>query len=62
MRRCRCGCRRTGWGCCLNSPLTVDSLPSSLRVYPEWNPSVHLINPFEIPDEWARWWGCRFWV
>ena len=43
-----------------NSPLTVDSLPSSLQVYPEWNPTIHLINPFELPDEWAHWWGVDF--
>ena len=43
-----------------NSPLTVDTLPATLQVYPEWNPAIHLINPFEIPDGWARWWGVDF--
>ena len=29
-------------------------------VYPDWSPSVHLINRFPIPREWARYWSIDF--
>ena len=37
-----------------------ETLPTSLQVYPEWNPRIHWINPFDIPDDFARWWGVDF--
>ena len=29
-------------------------------IYEEWNPAVHLIEPFDVPDGWARWWSVDF--
>jgi PBSX family phage terminase large subunit len=33
-------------------------------IYDEWNPGIHLIPPFEIPDDparpWPRWWSIDF--
>jgi phage terminase large subunit len=29
-------------------------------IYEEWNPAVHLVAPFEIPDDWVRWWAIDF--
>lgn len=41
-------------------------------VYETYDPAVHLIDPFEIPDDWRRWWSidfgfvhpfvCQFWA
>jgi len=39
---------------------STETLPSTLLVYPEWNPKIHLINPFDVPDHWAHWWGADF--
>lgn len=39
---------------------TTDELPGTQLVYPEWNPKIHTVNPFEIPNDWARWWGVDF--
>lgn len=43
-----------------SSPTSSELLPSTVVIYPEWNPRVHVINPFEVPDHWARWWGVDF--
>jgi phage terminase large subunit len=29
-------------------------------IYEEWDPDVHLIDRFKIPDEWVRWWSIDF--
>lgn len=29
-------------------------------VYEEWDSSLHLIDPFEIPDDWQRFWSVDF--
>lgn len=29
-------------------------------IFDEWDPSVHLINRFNIPDDWTRWWVVDF--
>lgn len=29
-------------------------------IYDEYNPSVNLIDRFEIPDDWTRWWAVDF--
>jgi len=29
-------------------------------VYEEWDSAVHLIDPFDIPDSWARYWSIDF--
>jgi phage terminase large subunit len=29
-------------------------------IYEEWNELVHLVEPFDIPDDWPRWWGVDF--
>ncbi len=29
-------------------------------IFEEWNPGIHLIPPFEVPDHWARWWSIDF--
>jgi PBSX family phage terminase large subunit len=29
-------------------------------VYPEWDPALHLIDPFAIPHNWPRYWGIDF--
>ena len=29
-------------------------------IYEEFDPAVHLIDRFEIPDSWPRWWGVDF--
>jgi hypothetical protein len=29
-------------------------------VYEDYDPEVHLVNPFDIPDEWVRWWTVDF--
>lgn len=29
-------------------------------VYEDYDPSVHLIEPFKIPDSWTRWWTVDF--
>lgn len=41
-------------------------------IYEEWDPAVHLVDRFEIPDTWTRWWSvdfgytnpfvCQFWA
>lgn len=41
-------------------------------VYENWDESIHLIDPFDIPDSWERWWSidfgyvnpfvCQFWA
>jgi hypothetical protein len=36
------------------------AMPSTLSVYPEWNPNRHLIDPFPIPEDWPRWWSVDF--
>jgi PBSX family phage terminase large subunit len=29
-------------------------------IYEEWNPAIHLVAPFDVPDDWARWWSIDF--
>ena len=29
-------------------------------IYEEWNPAVHHIAPFDVPDSWARYWSVDF--
>jgi PBSX family phage terminase large subunit len=29
-------------------------------VYEEWDPAIHLIDRFDIPWDWTRWWVCDF--
>lgn len=29
-------------------------------IYDEWDPAVHLINSFEIPEDWPRYWSIDF--
>lgn len=29
-------------------------------VYEDYDSSLHLIDPFKIPDHWTRWWVCDF--
>lgn len=29
-------------------------------IYEQWNPALHLIDPFEIPRHWSRWWVVDF--
>lgn len=29
-------------------------------IYEEWDPATHLIDPFEIPPHWRRWWAVDF--
>lgn len=29
-------------------------------IYEEWDPAIHLIDRFEIPDTWERWWTVDF--
>lgn len=29
-------------------------------IYEGWDPSVHLVDPFSIPDSWTRWWTVDF--
>jgi phage terminase large subunit len=29
-------------------------------IYDEWDTSVHLVDAFEIPSDWRRWWGVDF--
>ena len=29
-------------------------------VYPNWDPAVHLVDPFPIPDDWPRLWAIDF--
>jgi PBSX family phage terminase large subunit len=29
-------------------------------IYEGWDPALHLIDPFPIPDEWTRWWAVDF--
>lgn len=29
-------------------------------IYEEWNPAVHQVDPFIIPDSWTRWWTVDF--
>lgn len=29
-------------------------------VYEDWDPAVHLVQPFEIPDSWQRYWAVDF--
>jgi PBSX family phage terminase large subunit len=29
-------------------------------VYDEWDPAVHVIDPFDIPVHWTRWWAIDF--
>ncbi len=29
-------------------------------IYEDWDPSVHLLAPFTIPDNWTRWWVVDF--
>lgn len=31
-------------------------------IYTEFNPAVHLIDPFDVPDSWARYWTVDFGV
>lgn len=41
-------------------------------IYEEWDPAVHLVDRFEVPQEWTRWWSidfgyrnpfvCQFWA
>ena len=43
-----------------SAPSMAEMLPSTLSVYPEWNPERHLIDPFEIPNDWPRYWCVDF--
>ncbi|MFE1024967.1 phage terminase large subunit [Streptomyces sp. NPDC058818] len=27
------------------------------QVYENWNPEIHVIDPFPVPDDWQRWWS-----
>lgn len=29
-------------------------------IYEEWEPQMHLVDRFDIPDSWARWWTVDF--
>jgi PBSX family phage terminase large subunit len=29
-------------------------------IYEDWDPAVHLVDPFSIPAEWTRWWTVDF--
>lgn len=29
-------------------------------IYEEWNPAVHLVDRFPIPESWSRWWSVDF--
>ncbi len=29
-------------------------------IYDEWDPATHLIDRFDIPDDWVRWWTIDF--
>ena len=29
-------------------------------IYEEWNPAVHHVEPFDVPDDWARYWSVDF--
>jgi len=29
-------------------------------IYDEWDPSIHLIDRFQVPDSWPRWWAVDF--
>ena len=29
-------------------------------IYEEFDPAVHVIAPFDVPDEWAHWWAIDF--
>ncbi|MDG4531621.1 phage terminase large subunit [Streptomyces sp. AV19] len=29
-------------------------------IYEDWDPSLHLVAPFPIPDAWTRWWAVDF--
>lgn len=29
-------------------------------IYEDWDPGVHVIDPFPIPDSWERWWAIDF--
>lgn len=29
-------------------------------IYEDWDPAVHLVDPFDIPDSWARYWVVDF--
>lgn len=29
-------------------------------IYEEWDPAVHLVDRFPIPDTWSRWWSIDF--
>ncbi|MGW4670089.1 phage terminase large subunit [Streptomyces sp. NPDC004324] len=30
------------------------------QIYDEWDDALHLVDPFEIPDSWTRWWTIDF--
>lgn len=30
------------------------------QIYEDWDPAVHVIDPFPIPREWTRWMACDF--
>lgn len=30
------------------------------QIYEEWDPAVHLVDRFEIPQAWTRWWAVDF--
>jgi phage terminase large subunit len=29
-------------------------------IYEDWDPAVHMVDPFEIPWDWTRWWTVDF--
>lgn len=29
-------------------------------IYEEWDPAVHVVDRFDVPDDWPRWWGVDF--
>ncbi|MGA5435469.1 phage terminase large subunit [Streptomyces cellulosae] len=29
-------------------------------VYDTWDPEIHVVDPFPIPEDWQRWWGVDF--
>jgi phage terminase large subunit len=29
-------------------------------IYEEWSPATHLVDRFDVPDDWPRWWAVDF--
>lgn len=30
------------------------------QIYEDFDPAVHVVDPFDVPDSWTRWWGVDF--